>query len=125
MSKRRAHQPSLQADEAAFQDRVEDFAKKAGWLVQHSYRGRVGGGAWRTPATPGFPDLLLLRPGRCVVLELKMPGNHASDLQNRWVATFQTVEGIEAFVVWPADWPAIMELLTEELPPPPPQRPPR
>lgn len=109
----RKRTPSLEADERAFQDKVEDLAKTAGWLIQHSYRGRVGGGGWRTPATPGFPDLLLLRPGRCVVLELKMPGNHPSDLQNKWVATFQTVPGVEAYVVWPRDWPEIVALLTE------------
>lgn len=112
--KRRTHQPSLQADEAAFQDKVVQFAKDAGWLVNHTYRSRVGGGAWRTTtSSPGFPDLVLLRPGRQVVLELKMPGNHASDDQNRWVAMFQSVPGVEAFVVYPADWPEIVALLTE------------
>lgn len=109
----RNRQPSLQADEAAFQDKVVAFAKEAGWLVQHTYRGRVGKGAWRTPATVGFPDLVLLKRGRLVVLELKMPGNDASDAQNVWVATFQTVPGCEAYVVYPADWPEIVQLLTE------------
>lgn len=109
----RTRQPSLEADEAAFQDKVVDFAQDAGWLVQHTYRGRVGKGAWRTPATVGFPDLLLLKPGRCVVLELKMPGNHASDAQNRWISTFQTIEGIDAYVVYPAHWEQIVRLLTE------------
>ena len=106
--------PSLDADEAAFQAKVIQFARDAGWLVNHTYRGRTAKGAWRTNTTaPGFPDLLMLRNGRMVVLELKMPGNHASDEQNRWVGLFQTVPGVEAFVVYPADWPEIVELLTE------------
>lgn len=110
----RHRQPSLQADEAAFQDKVVRFAIDAGWLVNHTYRSRVGSGAWRTTTTsPGFPDLLLLKAGRMVVLELKMPGNHASDDQNRWVATFQTIAGVEAYVVYPADWGEIVALLTE------------
>lgn len=108
-----SRRPSLAEDEAAFQQRVIDLAKTAGWLHQHTYRGRTAKGAWRTNATPGFPDLLLLKDGRCVVLELKMPGNHASDDQNRWVALFQTVPGVEAYVVWPKDWPEIVKLLTE------------
>ena len=108
----RTRQPSLEADEAAFQDKVVAFAKEAGWMVQHSYRGRVGKGAWRTPATVGFPDLLLLKPHRLVVLELKMPGNHASDEQNRWISRFQTIEGCEAYVVYPKHWEQIVSLLT-------------
>lgn len=105
--------PSLAADEAAFQAKVIKLAHEAGWMHQHSYRGRTAKGAWRTNATPGFPDLLLLKRGRMVVLELKMPGNHASDDQNRWVSLFQSLGGnVEAFVVYPADWPAIVELLT-------------
>lgn len=112
MTRRRT--PSLDADERAFQDKVEDLAREAGWMIQHTYRGKTGKGAWRTNATPGFPDLLLLRTGRLVVLELKMPGNHPSDAQNEWVATFQSVGGnVEAYVVWPRDWPQIVDLLTE------------
>lgn len=106
--------PSLEADEAAFQAKVIQFAHEAGWMHQHTYRGKTAKGAWRTNATPGFPDLLLLKPGRMVILELKMPGNHASDAQNEWVSTFQTVGGnVEAYVVWPADWEHIVDLLTE------------
>lgn len=108
--------PSLQADEAAFQAKVVELAKAAGWMVNHTYRARAGrsGSGWRTTTTaPGFPDLLLLRHGRQVVLELKMPGNHASDEQNRWVSLFQSVPGVEAYVVWPADWDEIVALLTD------------
>lgn len=104
---------SLDADETAFQQRVVDFARTAGWKVNHTYRGKVGKGAWRTNTTSkGFPDLQLLKPGRLVVLELKMPGNEPTPEQKEWIAWFQTVEGCEAYVVWPADWDEIVDLLT-------------
>jgi hypothetical protein len=104
---------SLTVDERAFQNKVEDLAREAGWKVQHSYRGKAGkGGAWRTNAAVGFPDLLLLKAGRLVVLELKMPGNEPTDEQNEWLALFQTVAGCEAYAVWPAHWEHIVDLLT-------------
>jgi hypothetical protein len=91
---------SLTVDERAFQNKVEDLAREAGWKVQHSYRGKAGkGGAWRTNAAVGFPDLLLLKAGRLVVLELKMTGNEPTDEQNEKLDPVQLHKGERVYVV--------------------------
>lgn len=111
--KHRKLKGSLSADETAFGQRVQDFARTAGWLENHTYRSRING-AWRTTTTGiGFPDHVFLKPGRLVVLELKMPGNTASDEQLRWIEWFATVPGCLARVVYPADWPWIVQALTQ------------
>ena len=104
---------SLSADETKFGQRVQDFARKAGWLENHTYRSRING-AWRTTTTGiGFPDHVFLKPGRLVVLELKMPGNQPTPEQVRWIEWFDSVPGCQARVVWPADWPWIVTALTQ------------
>ena len=42
------------------------MAQLHGWLVYHTYDSRR--------STPGFPDLCLLRPSRCILAELKSQG---------------------------------------------------
>jgi hypothetical protein len=104
--------------EKAFQREVVKLAEEAGWMVCHVFRGKTAKGEWRTNTTaPGYPDLTMVRPGRLVFLELKMPGNTPSPAQQEWVSMLQTVatasdQVVEAYVVWPADWPAIVEVLT-------------
>lgn len=110
---RRITAGSLTADETQFGKRVQAFAKAAGWMENHTYRSRING-AWRTTTTGiGFPDHVFLKPGRLVVLELKMPGNQATPEQVRWIEWFATVPGCLARVVYPADWPWIVDALTQ------------
>lgn len=104
---------SLTADETAFGQRVCDIARRAGWKENHTYRARLRDGSWRTTTTGvGFPDHLFIKPGRLVVLELKMPGNTTSDEQDEWLALFASLPGCVAAVAYPADWPWIVETLT-------------
>lgn len=108
--------------EAEFQRWVVDQAKAAGWTVNHTYRARTGkGGAWRTTATSvGFPDLTLLRAstGQLVFLELKAPGGRSTPEQRAWVAGLQQVEGVEAYIVSPADAHEVLALLARPRPNP-------
>lgn len=98
--------------EDEFRQEVTRYAKRCGYRVNFTYRSRTRDGSWRTNATaPGFPDLTIIKPGRLIVLELKMPGNEATPDQQWWIASFQAC-GVDAFVVWPADWDLIVDLLT-------------
>jgi len=106
---------SLTADETKFGQRVCGLAKQAGWKENHTYRARLRDGSWRTTTTGvGFPDHLFIKPGRLVVLELKMPGNDATVEQREWLDLFASLPGCEARVVWPADWPWIVATLTAQ-----------
>ncbi len=100
--------------EAEFQKQVVELAKRHGWMVSHVYRTRTAKGAWRTSTTAvGFPDLVLLRPGQLVFLELKAEGGKASPEQLVWIKTLQSVLGVEAYVVRPSEWDDLVALLTD------------
>lgn len=103
---------SLTGDESEFAKRVKAIAKRAGWLENHTYKARIGG-VWRTTTTAvGWPDHVFAKRGRLLVLELKAPGGKPSDEQLEWIALLDSVPGCTARVVWPADWPWIMDQLT-------------
>lgn len=108
--------------EAEFQTQVIDLAKRLGWMVNHTYRGRTAKGAWRTNATAaGFPDLTLLRPstGQLVFLELKRRGGKPTPAQVEWVAGLQAVPGVEAYIAGPDEWDELTDLLARPNPPVP------
>lgn len=99
--------------EKGFQTEVLRIARRAGWTCNHTYKAKLRDGTWRTTTTlKGMPDLTLIKPGRLGFLELKKPGEHPSPEQEAVVALLQTVPGVFAHIVWPADWPMLMDLLT-------------
>ena len=74
-------------------------AQLRGWLVYHirnSKRGVVQG-------NPGFPDLIMVRDGRLLAVELKRQDKHPTPDQRMWL---ERLAAAGAFaVVWhPADW---------------------
>lgn len=99
--------------EAAFQREIIRIAKRAGWRVNHCYRAKLADGTWRTTTTwVGWPDLELVKPGRHGWLEVKGVGGVADPEQLETIALLQTIPGAFAFIVWPADYDAVVELLT-------------
>lgn len=107
--------PARDVTEAQYQAWIVEKAKAAGWVLQfHVLRGQVKGGRWVTnTSSAGVPDLWLLRPstGQLVVLEVKKHGGQPTSEQLRWVAGLQTVPGVEAYVVGPADAADVLDLL--------------
>ena len=103
--------------EKAFQQQVLDLAKLLGWRVAHFRSvpvmhpgGRI---TYQTPVQGqgvGFPDLLLIRGGRLLVAELKVPPNKTTPEQDEWLVAFRRA-GIEAFVWTPDCWNRIQALL--------------
>ena len=51
----------------------------------------------------GFPDLILVRPGQCIVAELKSSTGTLSPAQRAWINAFECA-GISAFVFRPEHW---------------------
>ncbi|HVL14055.1 MAG TPA: hypothetical protein VM529_15910 [Gemmata sp.] len=106
--------------ENVFMDAVARLARAAGWKVLHVLKKRVAAkkaGAmdyhWETSVAydgKGFPDLLLLKPGRLVVVETKVGRNKATPEQEEWLELFATVG--EARLAYPKHWPEIVATLT-------------
>jgi hypothetical protein len=63
------------------------------------------GASIHSPA--GFPDLVLCRPPRLVVAELKTATGKATLAQQEWLAALGACTGVEAALWRPADWSLI------------------
>lgn len=93
--------------EATLQDRVVDRAKRRGWKVAHAGRGIAafdaqGNPVFVTPMAKGWPDLVLLRPPRILVIELKREDNDVTPEQLEWLQLFNGCN-IPAIIVKPSD----------------------
>lgn len=103
--------------EAEFQAAVIELAQQCGWMVAHFRPGRTADG-WRTPVMAdgvGFPDLVLAKPGRPLILaELKREDGKITTDQRRWLNTLTQCDGIACFLWRPSDWPATEALLSDD-----------
>lgn len=95
--------PCQWQDEKAFMWAVIDLATRHCWKVFHVHN--------PTKAEEGFPDLLMLRSGRMIAAECKMPGQFPTAAQEGWLAELEKVAGCVAVVWRPENWPEIQELL--------------
>ena len=83
--------------EASLQASIVELASLLGWRVFHVHDSRRSIGA-------GFPDLLLARPPRVLVFELKREGRYPTATQRGWLEALAECPGIESGVWRPRDW---------------------
>lgn len=90
--------------EAAFQAQVLAYARMCGWLAHHSRPAANRRGRVSTPIAgdAGLPDLVLVRAGRVLFLELKAGRGKLSPAQRAWAAAIVGIdeESIEAGVLY-------------------------
>ena len=82
---------------------VREAAQRLGWMDYHVHDSR------RSPS--GFPDLILVRPPRLVVAELKTERGRVAAAQQRWLWTFAQVPWLEVEIWRPGDWDRVLEVL--------------
>lgn len=112
-----------QMSEKEFQVAVCDLAHSLGWRVAHFRKVRVqrAGGEtfWETPVAEdgkGWPDLVLVKPPfRPIFAELKVKANVPSPEQWQWLHELRG-SGMNAVVLYPSDWPFIVDMLTNGSP---------
>lgn len=106
--------------EQAFQKLVMKEAKLRGWMVSHCGVGTMSNGHFITPAAPGFPDLVCVRPPRILFLELKRsPKSVPTPNQVTWINALHACGGVdddgckfvEAYVVHPGNARDIFDAL--------------
>ena len=97
--------------ERDFQAQVVELAKLFGWRIAH-FRPAPSAKGWRTPMIghPGWPDLVLLRPPRLILAELKSTSKVRPE-QQEWLDQLGQVPGVESHVWRPADLDLIVDLL--------------
>lgn len=101
------------ANEAQFQRVVVAYAKDHGWLVHHTPKAQIRPGKHITPTVGhvGFVDLVLVRDGRCLFVELKAKGGSPSDEQTVWANRLGACPGVEHYTWWVRNWATVAETL--------------
>ena len=89
--------------ERAFQAALSHAALAANWLCFHPYDSR------HSPA--GYPDTTLVRSGRLIFAELKMPGQRPTPQQSAWLDALGQVREVSTHLWYPEDLPYILEVL--------------
>ena len=78
---------ALTLSEREFQEKIIARARARGWPAHHVRPAKNRRGEWSVPISenPGFPDLVLARPGQVLFRELKVPGGRLTDAQRLWL----------------------------------------
>jgi hypothetical protein len=98
---------------AQWEQTVLDLAARLGWMRAHFRPARTATGGWTTPVAgdgAGFPDLVLVRRGRVLFVELKAGSGRVTREQRRWLDELAATPA-EVHVWHPADWDAIVDTL--------------
>lgn len=85
---------------------ITDAATAYGWRWHHVRRSDRA----ITQGAPGFPDLIMVRGGSCIALELKAELGRHEPGQREWLAGFARA-GCYAMTARPSDLDAILEVL--------------
>lgn len=92
--------------EAQLQQTVIEAAKMHGWRVAHFRPGMTRRGRWVTPVQAdgaGFPDLVLVRQGRLLFVELKAEGKKPTPRQQEWLDALGECT-VKVYVWRSSDW---------------------
>ncbi len=106
--------------ERDWQRTVIEAAQALNWTVAHFRAARTLDGSWRTPVAAdgaGFPDLVLVRDGHLLFMELKSEKGKPTDHQQAWLHDLRDIaifagQGIQVLMLRPSDMPRIREMLT-------------
>lgn len=108
-----AHRVQQPQRERHLQDRLIEAARLCGWRVYHCHDSRR--------SQPGFPDLVMVRAGVLLALELKrglaevtaMARSPRGREQLEWIADLAAVPGVRAAVVCPENEDLALGWITE------------
>jgi hypothetical protein len=98
---------------AQWEQTVLDLAARFGWMRAHFRPARTATGGWTTPVAgdgAGFPDLVLVRRGRILFVELKAGTGRVTPEQRRWLDELAATPA-DVHVWRPEDWDAIVATL--------------
>lgn len=101
------------ASERDLQKVVMRYARDHGWRAKHDLPARVSDGRVLTAfqGDAGFPDCVMVRAPRLLLVELKNEKGTTSPAQDLWLRPLGQIPGIEVYVWRPRDWPQIKAVL--------------
>ena len=89
--------------EAELQQTILDAAELSGWLAFHDNDSRRN--------VPGFPDLVLVKPPRVVLLELKSEVGRIRPEQHVWMDALSRCDTVASAIVRPEHLDTIIDYL--------------
>lgn len=94
--------------ERQWQDAIVKTAKQFGYSVYHT--------EFSIRSSPGFPDLVIVKPPRVIFAELKSAKGKVSPAQQGWLDLLGDCDGVESYLwqVGADDLEAIARILMEE-----------
>jgi len=99
--------------EKVLQDNILEVAKLFRWRRAHFRPARTKHG-WRTPVQAdgkGFPDLILVKPPRLIIAEVKRQDTYPNEYQREWLEDFAGLGCVEVYTWKPQDWDDIVSIL--------------
>ena len=97
-------QVSGTVSEQAYMSTIQQAAEIYGWYQYHTHDSRR--------STPGFPDLVLIKPPKVIFLEVKREKARLSVAQADVLAMLWGCNEVQAAVVRPSDWAQVVEWLS-------------
>lgn len=95
---RLAHIPDGPMSERDYQAQIVTLARTLGYRVKHDMPGRTKSGKWVTPVTEeGWPDLVMWRPPRILMAEIKGGRTPLTDIQHATILELRAC-GLEVYV---------------------------
>jgi len=83
--------------------RVVQLAKLHGWMVSH---------AWLSVhSAAGFPDIIAVKDGHILAIELKSQRGKLTQAQEAWLDALGECPGVTASMFKPSEWPEIVRIL--------------
>lgn len=82
---------------------VVELATLLGWRSYHTHDSRRSG--------PGFPDMVLVRDGRLLFVELKSERGKLTYPQRAWLSALHVCPSAEVYEWRPSSWPEIEAVL--------------
>jgi hypothetical protein len=92
-------------------NQIIDYGLLRGWRIHHDRPAMTFKG-YRTAVQghKGFPDILLVKPPRILVIECKSTSEKVSPEQYDWISDFKDC-GITTMIARPCDWDNIQKEL--------------
>lgn len=103
----RRQQKSRVETEKGFQQAIIDLARLSGWLCYHTFDSRR--------SAKGFPDLVMVKNGKILFIEVKTEKGKLTEHQQEWLASLEAVEKENTTILvdlWrPSQWEQIEAIL--------------
>jgi len=98
--------PIPELPEKTLLEHIRALARRHGWLCYHTHDSRG--------SEPGFPDVLLCKPGRLIFAEVKRQQGKLTREQAQWLDMLgHTISGVEIYVWRPSDLESVHTILTQ------------